>query len=91
VPVSATITQDGGREVPVAWPMSASWTGDRLAVDDGTRPELERALMVSGVLRLNTVTGELTAVAPGTATVQVTVNGVTETVAVKVVREKTGR
>lgn len=91
VPVSATITQDGGREVPVAWPMSASWSGNRLAVDDGTRPELERAVMVSGVLRLNTLTGELTAVAPGAATVQVSVNGVTKTASVTVVGEKTGR
>ncbi|MDQ0895037.1 phosphodiester glycosidase family protein [Agromyces ramosus] len=91
VPVAATVTQDGGRQVPVAWPMSASWTGDRLAVDDGTRPELERALQAKGVLRLNTQTGELTAVAPGAATVEVTVNGVTERVEVRVVGERGGR
>jgi hypothetical protein len=91
VPVSATVTQDGGRRVPVAWPMSASWHGDRLAVDDGTRPELERALAASGVLRLNTQTGELTAVAPGSASVEVTVNGVTAQVEVQVVGERGGR
>lgn len=91
VPVAATVTQDGDRAVPVGWPMSASWGGDRLAVDDGTRAELERALQVKGVLRLNTRTGELTAVAPGNATVEVTVNGVTERVEVRVVGERVKR
>ncbi|WP_308799007.1 phosphodiester glycosidase family protein [Agromyces silvae] len=84
VPVSATITQDGGREVPVAWPMSASWGGDGVAVDDGALARLERAVAATDTLRLNPETGELTALAAGEASLAVTVNGVTETVDVTV-------
>ncbi|RCK69949.1 hypothetical protein DT076_08020 [Desertihabitans brevis] len=63
----ATITQDGTREVPVAWPVTATWGGDgvRLAGSAGT-----------AVLELDPATRTLTALAPGTATVRVEVNGV---------------
>ncbi|WP_221583581.1 phosphodiester glycosidase family protein [Microbacterium sp. G2-8] len=58
VTVDATIDQDGARDVPVAWPVSAQWNVDGDAIE------------------LDVATGELTAVAPGAATVTVTVNGV---------------
>ncbi|MFC9558760.1 phosphodiester glycosidase family protein [Agromyces sp. NPDC056965] len=75
VPVSASIQQDGGRTVPVGWPMSARWGGDGVTVDSGRGSDLERAVAASGVLRLNAETGELTAVAAGDGSVEVTVNG----------------
>lgn len=86
VNVDSTIVQDGGRVVPVQWPMSAQWGGDAVVVDDGTveTGKSGRALSVSqseksaaGVLRLNPATGELTATGAGTGVLRVTVNGVT--------------
>jgi len=79
--VAGVVTQDGGRQVPVAWPMSADWSGERVTVSDATGAHLEGR---AAVLRLNPATGELTAVASGTATVRLTVNGVTEEVTVEV-------
>ncbi len=81
VPVSATLTQDGGRQVPVAWPVSADWAGEGVVVDAASGA-LEAA---AGVLRLNPATGELLATAPGTATLSVTVNGVSAEVEVTVI------
>lgn len=75
VPVSASIQQDGGRTVPVGWPMSARWGGDGVTVDSGRGADLERAVAATGVLRLNAETGELTAVAAGDGAVEVEVNG----------------
>lgn len=84
VPISATLTQDGTREVPVAWPVSADWTGTGVdIVSSGAGARVEAAS--TGAIRLNPAAGELTAVAPGEASVAVTVNGVTEEVAVTVV------
>ena len=79
--VSGTVSQDGTREVPVAWPMSAQWGGEGVVVDDGGLRTLEAT---ADIVRLNPATGELTAVAPGTATVELTVNGVTRTASVTV-------
>jgi hypothetical protein len=79
--VSGTVTQDGTRLVPVAWPMNADWSGDGVSVMDaaGSGPEAG-----AEVLRLNTATGELIAVGSGTAVLRLTVNGVTEEVTVTV-------
>lgn len=90
--VSATLQQDGGRVVPVAWPVSASWGGDGVDVVGSTSAQMRGLaspleMAAAGALRLNPATGEITAVAPGEATLAVTVNGVTEEVAVSVVGE----
>ncbi|MGU3357811.1 phosphodiester glycosidase family protein [Microbacterium sp. M4A5_1d] len=96
VPVSATLTQDGGRTVPVAWPVSADWAGagldvvgsDARADAEARSGRAERAqteAAASGPLRLNPSSGELTAVSAGDASISVTVNGVTDTVEVTVV------
>ncbi|MBW4720013.1 phosphodiester glycosidase family protein [Saccharothrix obliqua] len=69
--VSATVAQ-GGRHVPVAYPVSADWTGSlnvHIGPPGGLRPW--------HVARLDPETGALTAIRPGKATVAVTVNGVT--------------
>ncbi|CAM3574895.1 phosphodiester glycosidase family protein [Occultella aeris] len=79
--VAGTVTQDEVRDVPVAWPMSADWSGDGVSISDGTGTDLEPAAQV---LRLNPATGEVTAVAPGTATVVLTVNGISQEVVVTV-------
>lgn len=79
--VAGTVSQDGVRDVPVAWPMSAQWGGEGVVVDDGSLRILEAS---AEVVRLNPATGELTAVAPGTATVELTVNGVTRSATVTV-------
>ncbi|WP_418607343.1 metallophosphoesterase family protein [Georgenia sp. SUBG003] len=79
--VTGTVTQDGGRHVPVAWPMSADWSGENVTVADASAAGLEGE---ADVLRLNPATGEVTAVAPGTATVRLTVNGVTQEITVTV-------
>ncbi|RZU65378.1 calcineurin-like phosphoesterase family protein [Microterricola gilva] len=80
--VASTLVQDGGREVPVAWPVTAQWAGEGVTVVDGgsTRSQ-ERA---ASTLRLNTLTGELTATQAGTAMLSVTVNGVRAEVPVTV-------
>ncbi|QDP94664.1 hypothetical protein FOE78_00895 [Microlunatus elymi] len=73
--VSATLIQDGDRRVPVAWPVSARWSGDRVRIDDDHGP---------AVLAFDSATGRLTALRSGTATLSVTVNGVTRTATVTV-------
>jgi hypothetical protein len=78
----ATLVQDEGREVPVAWPVSARWGGEGVVVDDGTA--LPGTEVSGGVVRYNPRTGVLTALAPGTATLTVTVNGVSAELAVVV-------
>ncbi|MFI2104598.1 phosphodiester glycosidase family protein [Isoptericola sp. NPDC019693] len=76
--VSALLTQDGTREVPVAWPVSSRWGGEKVFVGaaadapDGT------------VLALDPASHEATAVAPGRATVEVEVNGAVGTLDVLV-------
>lgn len=67
--VSALVTQDDTREVPVSWPVSSRWGGDGVFVGDpGDAPS-------GAVLALDPRTHEATAVAPGRATVEVEVNG----------------
>ncbi|MEV8134497.1 phosphodiester glycosidase family protein [Microbacterium aurantiacum] len=95
--VSASLMQDGARVVPVTWPVSAEWGGEGVDVVgasgvDATARGLTSGLeaAAAGALRVNPATGEVTAVAPGEASLSVTVNGVTETVAVSVVGEEPG-
>ncbi|MGY4721479.1 phosphodiester glycosidase family protein [Naumannella huperziae] len=66
--VKAVITQDGSRKVPVAWPVSATWGGTGVAV--GSKPR-------NAVITIDPLTGRITAVRAGTATLTVTVNGAT--------------
>jgi exopolysaccharide biosynthesis protein len=71
---SATVTQDGTRTVPVAWPVSAAWSGTRVDVA-GSAPghgHHDGAPVVS----YDPATGTLTALRTGTAVLRVTVNGV---------------
>ncbi|WP_293788006.1 metallophosphoesterase, partial [uncultured Aeromicrobium sp.] len=82
--VAATLMQDG-RQVPVAWPVTAQWGGDGVAVDDGR--ELTASPASDAVVRVNPSTGQLTALQPGTAVVSVTVNGRTAEMAVEVVAD----
>ncbi len=72
----ATLTQDGGRQVPVAWPVTATWGGEGVRLAGGRGP---------AVVELDPATGRLRAVGAGTATVTVEVNG-TEASAEVVVR-----
>uniref|UniRef100_UPI000DF786A9 phosphodiester glycosidase family protein n=1 Tax=Desertihabitans aurantiacus TaxID=2282477 RepID=UPI000DF786A9 len=68
--VEATVTQ-GERSFPVGYPVGADWSGARVSIGE-QRPGRE------AVVTLDPATGELTALRPGTATLSVTVNGVTE-------------
>lgn len=102
--VSARFTQDG-REVPVAWPVTAQWGGKGVQIDDGTGTvdspgadaEAARTAMAateqvdrSAVIRLNPTTGEITGLRPGKAVVIVTVNGRTAEHVVHVAGEGPG-
>ena len=72
VAVSATVTQAGGRVVPVAYPVTADWSGSsdvHIGSVWGLRP-WHRAWF-------DPSTGKLIAVRSGTVTLAVTVNGVT--------------
>ncbi|MCX5401439.1 phosphodiester glycosidase family protein [Streptomyces sp. NBC_00102] len=87
VEVSARITQ-GTRAVPVAFPVSADWSGSpnlRIGSTGGRR--------ASGrpVAVLDPATGTLTALRPGTVTLAVTVNGVTRNARVTIAAEGAGR
>lgn len=86
--VLATVLQDDTREVPVAWPVSAQWSGEGVAIDAGGAGEglSTFALETSDAspLRFNPATGTLTAVQPGEAVLTVTVNGETAQLAVMV-------
>lgn len=78
VTASASLSQDEDRTVPVAWPVSAQWGGSHVAVRTGGKdrgPESGRA-----VVRYDPATQTLTGLRPGTATLTVTVNGVTDEV-----------
>lgn len=71
-PVSATLTQPGGRTVPVVAPVSADWSGSpslHIGDADGVKPW--------HVARFDPATGLLTALRPGAQVLlAVTVNGV---------------
>ena len=69
---SAVFTQDG-RTVPVAWPVTAQYSGRGVLVDDGS--EAAEVADDSAVIRVNPLTGEVTAIRPGEAELVVTVNG----------------
>lgn len=88
--VSATITQDGGRAVPVGWPMSADWSGEQATIDDGRRGTVERAVAASGALRFNPATGEVTAIAEGVGRLTVVVNGERASAEIRVVAAQAG-
>ncbi len=69
--VAAAVTQ-GGRSVPVGFPLSADWTGSpnlHIGAPDGARERHTAAY--------DPATGTLTALRPGTVALAVTVNGVT--------------
>ncbi|MEV1144625.1 phosphodiester glycosidase family protein [Micromonospora sp. NPDC049799] len=72
VPVTATVTQPGGRTVPVAAPVSADWSASsnlHIGSVAGLKPW--------HVARFDPVTGHLTALRPGASvTLAVDVNGV---------------
>ncbi|MDI1463892.1 phosphodiester glycosidase family protein [Catellatospora sp. KI3] len=70
--VAATLTQPGGRAVPVAYPVSLRWSG-------GPGLHIGPRLLARpwDVASFDPATGELTALRPGTAALSVTVNGVT--------------
>ncbi|MGK5530913.1 phosphodiester glycosidase family protein [Streptomyces sp. URMC 129] len=83
--VGATVTQDtaggGTRAVPVAFPVSADWSGSAgLHVGDPDGAGRRH------VAALDPATGELTALRPGTVTVQVTVSGQRQRAGVTVTR-----
>ncbi|MGW3873735.1 NACHT N-terminal Helical domain 1-containing protein [Streptomyces sp. NPDC005055] len=73
---SATLTQDGTRTVPVAWPVSANWSGTRVDVADSDREPGHRYGGGAPVVSYDPATGRLTALRAGTAVLRVTVNGV---------------
>ncbi|NYI06744.1 metallophosphoesterase family protein [Allostreptomyces psammosilenae] len=82
-PVTATLTQDGGRRVPVAWPVSARWSGDGVLVGDPARAVRDAAEQPgprpqgAPVAVYDPATGTLTGLRPGQAVLRVTVGGVT--------------
>ncbi|MFI5756883.1 phosphodiester glycosidase family protein [Streptomyces sp. NPDC051569] len=79
--VTATLTQ-GSRSLPVAFPLSADWTGSpnlRIGAPDGARQR--------HVAAFDPATGILTALRPGTVTLAVTVSGVTRRAEISVAAE----
>ncbi|MFD6446236.1 phosphodiester glycosidase family protein [Promicromonospora sp. NPDC060204] len=73
--VSAVVVQDGTREVPVAWPVSARWGGSDVCVTDERGRAALRDCSRHAVVALDPATHALTALRAGRATVTVTVNG----------------
>lgn len=73
VTLAPTFTQ-GTATVPVAWPVSADWSGTGVAFGEKG----------AGVVRYDPATGRLTALHRGTATLTVTVGGVTASATVVV-------
>lgn len=79
LPVGSKVTltptfSQGAVTVPIAWPVSAQWSGDNVQIEE----------QASGVVRFDPVTHALTAVRPGTATLTVVVNGVKASTTVQV-------
>ena len=85
--------------MPVGWPATAQWGGDGVVVDAGAEVDMRKATgakvhaqtegtsapeAASDVVRINPATGEITAENPGTAVVEVTVNGKTAKATVEV-------
>lgn len=75
---SATIGQDETRKVPVSWPVSASWGGDGVHVDNSGRPR------GGAIVEFDPETRKLTGLRHGTAQLTVTVNGVTRKATIRV-------
>ncbi|WP_245633681.1 phosphodiester glycosidase family protein [Amycolatopsis jejuensis] len=73
--VRATVTQ-GGRDVPVAYPVSAQWGGTGVQIGGWPGPW--------DVVSLDPVTGTVRALRPGIASIYVAVNGVSRSVTVVV-------
>ncbi len=70
--VRATVRQGETRAVPVAWPLSADWSGSKgLCVQDGPSKRPDRRCLAT----LDTEDGGIDAHRPGRVTVAVTVNG----------------
>lgn len=72
---TATIDQDETRTVPVAWPVSAQWGGQGVRIGTGHGP---------AIVSFDPATGTLTGLRRGTATLRVTVNGVTQDATIRV-------
>ena len=100
--VAASFTQ-GERTVPVGWPATAQWGGDGVVVDSGAEVAMQQATgakvsaqsvksgapeAASDVVRVNPATGQITAENPGTAVLEVTVNGKTAKATVEVAGEE---
>ncbi|NED95024.1 multidrug transporter [Phytoactinopolyspora alkaliphila] len=76
--VEASVRQDEVRTVPVAWPVSAEWSGQGVHV--GAPGDADR----KAVLAVDPATGVVTGLRPGVAFLTVTVNGESETARVLV-------
>ncbi|MFC7489119.1 MULTISPECIES: phosphodiester glycosidase family protein [unclassified Knoellia] len=76
VPVTTTITQ-GTRTFPLAYPVSAAWSGRGVHIGTANVPG-------SAVAAYDPATGKLTGLRPGTGTLTVTVNGVSQEATVTV-------
>lgn len=85
--VSAVVVQDGTREVPVAWPVSSAWGGERVCTTGETGRAALRDCPRDTVLALDPGTHEVTALRAGEATVTVTVNGQVGELAVSTTRQ----
>jgi hypothetical protein len=75
-PVTTTITQ-GTRSFPLAYPVSAAWSGEEVHVGPGQAPG-------RAVAAYDPATGNLTGLRRGTGSLTVTVNGVSRTTPVTV-------
>ncbi|MFD2794081.1 phosphodiester glycosidase family protein [Promicromonospora vindobonensis] len=78
----AVVVQDETREVPVAWPVSSAWGGERVCTTDQSGRAALRDCPRGAVLALDPDTHELTALRAGEAVVTVTVNGLVGELAV---------
>ncbi|MGI5212255.1 phosphodiester glycosidase family protein [Plantactinospora sp. CA-290183] len=82
VPVTATVTQPGGRQVPVAAPLSADWSGSpnlHIGARYGLRPW--------HAAWFDPATTRLTPLRPGSVRLAVTVNGTHTETKIAVIRE----
>lgn len=75
-PVTTTITQVT-RTFPLAYPVSAVWSGERVQIGTGPAP-------ATAVAAYDPATGKVTGLRTGTGRLTVTVNGVTRTTTVTV-------
>ncbi|WP_068400747.1 phosphodiester glycosidase family protein [Kribbia dieselivorans] len=78
VKVGATVTQPGGRRVPVAYPVSAQWSASGVFIGKASQAR------GNAVAAYDPATGELTALRAGSGEVSVTVNDETAKATVSV-------